>query len=177
MNVRSKIQSWIAKCSTSIFSLEKILKEQTEECSRLHAELKNEINNRKNFNQVKDLLEKELAETKETSRKAQNELKTAHLESENLQKRILITEEKIKNLEKKVLEKEREIELILSKNDHSAKQQTISSDSYLSQTERGSGGSPVNNPTASLPEPPYVEKPAAYKKTSQLMMTRLKILG
>lgn len=95
--------------------IEKILKERTDELERSQHDLQNETSNRKEFNKVKDLLEKELADTREKTRQTNNALRAAQAESGVLQKRIQQMEDKISQLEKGLLAKEQEIEDILRK--------------------------------------------------------------
>jgi hypothetical protein len=95
--------------------VEKILKERTGELERLQHDLQNEISNRKEFNKVKDLLEKELADAREKARLTNNALRAAEAESGTLQKRIRQMEDKISRLEKGLLAKEQEIQDIFTK--------------------------------------------------------------
>ncbi len=99
---------------------DKLLKERTDEVEDLKQNLDNEIKNRKEFNKVKDLLEKELAETKDKSRKAHNELMSTQAESESQKKRIAQFEDKVKALEKQIYDKEKEIEELSKKLNHQA---------------------------------------------------------
>lgn len=95
--------------------VEKILKERTEELEQAKTDLDNEVKNRKEFNKVKDLLEKEISETKEKTRKAQVELASAQSEKDSYKMRISQLEDKVSKLQKAILEKEKEIEELAAK--------------------------------------------------------------
>lgn len=86
--------------------LEKILKEKNEELEKIHPALSNEIKNRKEFNQVKDVLEKELKDTKDKFRQSQNDSNSLNQEIEKHKKRIDQLEEKVIECEKQFLEAE-----------------------------------------------------------------------
>lgn len=86
--------------------VEKILKEKTDELEKIKWQLDNELKNKKEFNRVKDILEKELSDTKDKTRKIQTELNTINAETESYKKRVNQLEEKATKLEKTILEKE-----------------------------------------------------------------------
>jgi hypothetical protein len=84
--------------------------EKNSELERVNKALENELNHRKEFNKVKDLLEKELKESKERTRGAQQELNAARSEGGAHKKRVLLLEEKVTHLEKTLLEEKDTIE-------------------------------------------------------------------
>ena len=61
--------------------------------------LKNELNNRKEFNKIKDILEKDLREAKDRARNVQLELNAAKTEAEESKKRIDQLEDKVTKME------------------------------------------------------------------------------
>ncbi len=96
-------------------TLDKLLKEKSSLLERNEEALQNELKNRKDFNKVKDILEKELKETKERARGLQVELTDAMAASEGHKKRITQIEEKTTKLQKTILEKDDEINNLLKR--------------------------------------------------------------
>jgi len=79
--------------------LDKLFKEKSSELDNVKQTLESEQKNRKDFNKVKDLLEKELSDTKDRVRKIGLELTNNQAESESLKKQITQLEDKAANLE------------------------------------------------------------------------------
>ena len=89
---------------------EKILKERNEELKKIQEALTNESRNRKDFNKIKDLLDKEISDTKDSLRKVSVELSAAKAENEIYKNRINQLEQKITKLEKIIIEKDEKID-------------------------------------------------------------------
>ncbi len=89
--------------------LDRLFKEKSSALERAEESLQNELKNRKEFNKVKDILEKELKDTKDKSRNVQAEMNASQTEAESYQKRTNLLEEKVTKLEKIVITKEDEI--------------------------------------------------------------------
>lgn len=89
--------------------LDRLFKEKSSTLEKAEESLQNELKNRKEFNKVKDILEKELKDTKDKARNVQAEMSAFQTEAESYQKRINQLEEKVTKLEKIVITKEDEI--------------------------------------------------------------------
>jgi len=110
--------------------LEALFKEKSEELEKTHNALANEIKNRKEFNKVKDILEKELRETKDNARKVQVELNTASTEIAGLKKRINQLEEKVSVAEKAKIKNEDTVKEKDQKIEHLTKSLQILEESH-----------------------------------------------
>lgn len=75
--------------------LDKLFKEKSQALEAAEESVQNELKNRKEFNKVKDLLEKELKDTKDKARNTQVELTS-------LEKNILAKDDEINNLVKRL---------------------------------------------------------------------------
>lgn len=95
--------------------LEKIFQERNSEFEKNQEELNNELKNRKEFNKIKDLLEKELKDAKNQSRDSQTKLNLVMAEMEGHKKRNTVLEEKVTRLEKDILKKEEEIDTLVKR--------------------------------------------------------------
>lgn len=95
--------------------LEKIFQERNAEFEKNQEELNNELKNRKEFNKIKDLLEKELKDAKNQSRDSQTKLNLIMAEMEGHIKRNDVLEEKVTKLEKDILRKEEEIDTLVKR--------------------------------------------------------------
>jgi len=91
-------------------NLDKLFNENSGALEKAQSALDNELRNRKEFNKVKDILEKELKDIKDRARNTQVELTSTQAESESSKKRIDQLEQKATKLEKEILEKENENE-------------------------------------------------------------------
>lgn len=89
--------------------LDKLFNEKSAALTKSEEFLQNELSNRKEFNKLKDMLEKELREAKDKARNVQVELNAARTETEGGKKRIAQLEEKIIKMEKAILEKDDEV--------------------------------------------------------------------
>lgn len=78
--------------------LEQLIKEKNEQLEKTQKALDSEINNRKEFNKVKDLLEKELKDTRDKSKVLQKEVGELQQENQNYKQQITQLEEKNKDL-------------------------------------------------------------------------------
>jgi len=90
--------------------LESLFKEKGEELDKKEKALLIEIKTRKDFNKVKDILEKEIKDIKEDSHKLELELGASRAETEGFKKRITQLEEKIKQKEDDIKSKEQKID-------------------------------------------------------------------
>ncbi len=90
-------------------NLDRLFKEKSAALEKAEASLENELRNRKEFNKVKDILEKELKESKDRSRELQMELGSAKAESDNYQKRVNELAEKVAELERQVIQRNDEV--------------------------------------------------------------------
>lgn len=95
--------------------LDFLFKEKSSDLERTQRSLETELRTRKEFNKVKDILEKELKDVKDRSHNFQIELTSAKTETEGSQKRINQLEAKVTKLEKEILQKEQEIEGLIKK--------------------------------------------------------------
>ncbi|MFH1360799.1 MAG: hypothetical protein ABIJ41_07205 [Candidatus Omnitrophota bacterium] len=90
--------------------LETLFNEKSQELEKAQKALSIELKAKKDFNIVKDILEKELKEVKDRAHKLHLEVGAAQAESENHQRRIAQLEDKIISKEKEIKEKEKEID-------------------------------------------------------------------
>jgi len=90
--------------------IDALFQEKSESLEKSERNLANEIKNRKEFNKVKDILEKEIRDLKDAHRSAQNSVTSVQTEAQSYQNRIKQLEEKVTNLEKNLLAKEQELE-------------------------------------------------------------------
>ena len=88
--------------------LEALITEKNQELEKKDKALAAELSAKKEFNKIKDILEKELKETRDRAHKTQLEVKAAQAESEGCKKRIEQLEEKIKNKDDTIKQKEKE---------------------------------------------------------------------
>jgi len=89
--------------------LDALFNEKSTELENTKNSLDHELENRKDFNKVKDLLEKEMKDSKDKTRNIEVELNNALSESDRNKKRGDQLEEKTTQLEKNLLQKEDEI--------------------------------------------------------------------
>ncbi len=82
--------------------LDTLFKEKAQLLEKTTKELEQEQRNRKDFNKVKDLIEKELKDAKVRAKQAEGALNSAKDEAQVLTRRITQLEEKIKGLEKEI---------------------------------------------------------------------------
>ncbi|MCA9398436.1 MAG: hypothetical protein KC618_01720 [Candidatus Omnitrophica bacterium] len=90
--------------------LDKLFKEKSAELQKAQSSLDNEQKNRKDFNKVKDILEKEIKDLKDQNKDTEIQLQTAKKEIEDYKQRVNQLEDKSTQLEKELITKEQEIE-------------------------------------------------------------------
>jgi hypothetical protein len=95
--------------------IELLLNEKTTELERVQKELEQEHKHRKEFNKIKDLIEKELKDEKDASKRTEIELQSTKAEHQVSTNRISQLEEKIKLIEKKSNEKDSLIDELTQK--------------------------------------------------------------
>lgn len=89
--------------------LDALFSEKSTEFEKSKKSLSHELENRREFNKVKDILEKELKESKDKARNIQGELNNAQVEIVSFKGRNVQLEDKTTKLEKDLLEKEDKI--------------------------------------------------------------------
>lgn len=94
---------------TKYEKLSSLLEERTSLAEKSEKSLNHELKNRKEFNKIKDILERELKEYRDKTKELQASLTTAQIESQSQLKRIIQLEENITKLEKNILAKDEEI--------------------------------------------------------------------
>ncbi len=105
----------LTELKTKYEKINMLLTEKNIELDKTKIALENELKNRKEFNKVKDLLEKEIKDTKDRARDVQNELGNTQSESDSFKKRIHQLEEKVTNLEQEIVQKEEMLEQVAQK--------------------------------------------------------------
>ena len=95
--------------------LEVLFKEKSEQLEKSEKALANELKTHKEFNKIKDLLEKELKDTKDKNHKTQLELTAFQAEVENYKNRLSQSEGKIKLKEQDIKQKEQQIDELVKK--------------------------------------------------------------
>lgn len=95
--------------------LDRLFKEKSAALEKSEEALQNELKNRKEFNKVKDILEKELKETKDKARSLQVDLNSAGTEAEGHKSHVNQLEERVTKLQKTILEKDDEINNLLKR--------------------------------------------------------------
>lgn len=88
-------------------NLDKLMSEKNSALEKAEKSLEYEIKNRKEFNKVKNILEKELRDVKDNTKGVQKELTNANQEMEDYKKKVEQLEEKATNLEKELVEQEK----------------------------------------------------------------------
>ena len=86
--------------------LDQLFKEKSEELDRKDTALNNELKTKKEFNKVKDILEKEIKDTKDSVHKFGLELTASHADIEAHKKKVSQLEEKLKTTEQEARQKE-----------------------------------------------------------------------
>ena len=105
IDLAAQIEEWKGKHER----LDKLFNEKSAALAKFEESLKAELNNRKEFNKIKDILEKDLREARDKTRSVQMELNTAKTEAEGNKKKAAQLEEKITKMEKALLGKDDEI--------------------------------------------------------------------
>ena len=99
----------IAESQAKYQKLDALFQEKSADLEKCRKELAVELRAHKEFNKVKDILEKEIKDAKDRNRDFQHEVATAQAESQASIKRISQLEERLKRLEKDIREKEEAI--------------------------------------------------------------------
>ena len=105
----------LEELQTKYEKLDKIFKEKNDEFEKVLKELENETKNRKEFNKVKDLLEKEIKDLRDKNHKLQLELSAANAEAENHKKKATQLDDKISARDKEIREKEKQIDELVKR--------------------------------------------------------------
>lgn len=105
IDLAAQIQEWKEKYER----LDNLFNEKSAALEKSEESLNTELNTRKEFNKLKDILEKELREAKDKARNIQGELNAARTEAEGSRKRIAQLEDKAEKMEKVILERDDEI--------------------------------------------------------------------
>lgn len=101
-----ELQNEHKELQDKLSKLEELFVEKSSTLEKSEKSLTNELKNQKEFNKIKDFLEKELKEAKEKAKGLQGEIAAAQTESSTHLKRITILEEKVKKLEVELLSSE-----------------------------------------------------------------------
>ena len=105
----SSSSSELNKLQGKYEKLDALFKEKGAELQKAQESLENEVRDRKEFNTVKDLLEKELKDSKDRTRDIKVEGENTKSEIERHQKRAALLEEKMALLERELVEKDDKI--------------------------------------------------------------------
>lgn len=127
--------------------IEKLLNEKSQSLEKIEKNLETEIRNRKEFNKVKDLLEKEIKDHKVKARDIQIELTNAQAETEGFKTRVNQLEQKVTKLEKTILEFE-----------HAEKDKTVELANLKDSLKKAE--SQLKAVPVPKPEPTLVQQPA-----------------
>src|SRR3989338_729224 len=136
-------------------TLDRLFKEKSAALEKSEEALQNELKNRKEFNKVKDILEKELKETKDKARSLQVDLNNAGTEAEGHKSRVNQLEERVTKLQKTILEKDDEINNLLKRLQTFASPGTPSTPISIeqpAQAPQAQEAAPQQPPAASPPE-------------------------
>ncbi len=135
--------------------LEDLFTEKSGKLDQTEKKLSDELKARKDFNKVKDILEKELKEIKDRSKEIKHELSASKSENDSYKKRIAQLEEKSTQLEKEMYTKEKETEELIK--DLEAKAETENAPE--AQTEEAPVEPETEPEAASEPEPDIEPSP------------------
>ena len=155
--------------------IEMLLKEKSEELEKVKESLASEQRNRKEFNKVKDILEKEIKEIKERTKNLQAEINTSVSEKEALQKRSKQLEDKCTKLEKEIYEKEQKIDELESASRNLVQKNPDQTDGVINTPEQkmlsevkppapAKNNNPVNDTSAKTEKEP-TDQPIPMKET------------
>ena len=139
--------------------MEVLFKEKSAELEQAKLSLYNELKTRKEFNKVKDLLEKEIKDSKDKVRSIQIERDGAQTEGENLRKRITLLEDKITKLQKDLLEKEDKINELVKRLQTFASPATASTPP-VAEPPKAEPNKEDAGPVPAAPKPPEAVQPA-----------------
>ncbi|MBI5415640.1 MAG: hypothetical protein HZA29_02380 [Candidatus Omnitrophica bacterium] len=105
IDLTARLEEWKEKYGR----LDKIFQEKSAALAKNEELLQAELNNRKEFNKFKDMLEKDLKDARDKARTVQVELNGTRAEAESYKKRVNQSEEKVTKMEKALLAKDDEI--------------------------------------------------------------------
>lgn len=111
----SALSSQLSGLQEKYQKLDALFKEKSAELQKTKESLDNEIKNRKEFENVKELLEKEITDSKDRTRNIQAEGENAAAEIKRYEKRAAQFEEKADKLEKDLIEKDNKINELLNR--------------------------------------------------------------
>jgi len=142
--------------------LEKLLEEKNQALEKSEKAFETELRNRKEFNKVKDILEKELKDTKVKARDLQIELTNAQTETTGFKNRVNQLELKVTKLEKTITEHEHTIQ------DKDKKIEALNARiKELEASKKTVVSSPTSQNTVELPpEPSEVSQPTHVSPTA-----------
>ncbi len=140
--------------------LDILLKEKTDALEKAEKALAVELRNRKEFNKVKDLLEKELKDDRVKYRDLQVQIGTAQMEATGYKSRVNQIELKVSKLEKTVTEQEHQLKEKDEKIfDRETKLKELT-DKLSAKEKLETLKVPAEPPLQAAPEPPAQETPA-----------------
>jgi len=134
--------------------LEKLFQEKSTQLEKVEKSLSHELKAKTEFHKLKDILEKELKDTKDKNHKLQLQISTHQTETESIQKHIQLLEEKIKAKDQDILAKEQKIEELFKK------QQSVPAAQPVAQK-------PEAPKEAPKPPEPVAQKPETPKEDSR----------
>lgn len=149
----AQINEWQGKYER----LDQLFNEKSAALEKSEESLRNELSSRKEFNKLKDMLEKELREAKDKARGVQVELNAARTEAEGNRKRIAQLEDKVTTMEKVICGKDNEIAAL-----NKRLQAVASVPSVAAAPELGAPPEPPATPSVpEIPAAPLAVVPAA----------------
>lgn len=149
----AQINEWQGKYER----LDQLFNEKSAALEKSEESLRNELSNRKEFNKLKDMLEKELRGAKDKARGIQVELNAARTEAEGNRKRIAQLEDKVTTMEKVIRGKDNEIAVL-----NKRLQAVASVPSVAAAPELGAPPEPPATPSVpEIPAAPLAVVPAA----------------
>lgn len=102
---KTELEKQLAQLEEKSNKLNTLLGEKNQELENMGQQLDTELKNRKEFNKVKDILEKELKDSKERNRSLEIELTSARTEADSYLKRAAQLEEKLGKIESDAAQK------------------------------------------------------------------------
>ena len=142
--------------------LDALFKEKSAELQKTKEFLDHEIQNRKEFNKIKDLLEKELKDSKDRTRDIQVEGADTKSEIERHEKRAAHLEEKMALLKKQLVEKDDKIDELVKRLQTFASPATAATPPVMEEPQESQEAAPApsEDPAPEAPEEPVKEAPS-----------------
>ncbi len=153
------LSSQLSELAQKNEKLDALLKEKGAELEETKKSLDNELRTRKEFNKVKDILEKEIRDLKDKTRSVQVGHDDAMAEGANHKKRVIQLEEKVTKLEKNLLEKEDKVNELVKRMQTFASPSTASTPPTAEEPAKEKIA--PEPPPENQPEPVTEETPAA----------------